>query len=113
MATSRFENRIFIDNNHPQYEEYRLARNVRTIVHYNTPELKYPTVSEVTELERITRRWAVGDMLYKYAAEYYGNPKLWWVLAWYNQKPTDSHFNFGDKIYIPLPLEKVLFVLGL
>ena len=113
MAISRLENRIFIENTHLQYEDYRIDRNVRSITHYNTPELAYPSLSQVAGLEKITRIWSLGDKLWKYANEYYGSSKLWWVLAWYNQKPTESHFKYGDKIYIPLPLDKALFALGL
>ena len=43
--------------------------------------------------------------MYKYAYEYYGDTNHWWVIAWYNNKPTDSHFNLGDTVYIPFPLD--------
>jgi len=33
---------------------------------------------------------------------------MWWVIAWYNQKPTEAHFNVGDVVYIPTPLANVL-----
>ena len=42
------------------------------------------------------------------AAKHYGDPKLWWVVAWYNKRPTDAHYNIGDKVFIPKPLEKIL-----
>ena len=52
--------------------------------------------------------WSVGTKLYKLAHQYYNDSKLWWVIAAFNQKPTDSHFSVGDVVYIPLPLERVL-----
>jgi hypothetical protein len=52
--------------------------------------------------------WKRGDRFFKFASKYYGNPKYWWVLAWYNQRPTESFFKFGDIIEIPLPLNQVL-----
>ena len=42
------------------------------------------------------------------AAEHYGNPKYWWVIAWYNQRPTENMLNLGNTIIIPKPLEVVL-----
>jgi len=42
------------------------------------------------------------------AAKHYGDPNLWWVLAWYNKKPTESHFSVGDTVYIPTPAEEVV-----
>ena len=47
----------------------------------------------------------MGDKLYKFAHEYYGDPNLWWVIAWYNNKPTDAHFKLGETVYIPRELE--------
>ena len=45
-------------------------------------------------------------------ATYYDVAELWWVIAQFNQKPTDSHYSLGDVVYIPLPLEKVLTLYG-
>ena len=33
---------------------------------------------------------------------------LWWVLAWYNEKPTESHFEVGGVVLIPTPVEEVI-----
>ena len=57
-------------------------------------------------------RWTLGDKFFKIAFEYYGRPELWWVVAWFNQTPTDSHVDLGDLLYVPLPLDDVLDMLG-
>jgi hypothetical protein len=33
---------------------------------------------------------------------------MWWLIGWYNQKPTEAHFKIGDTVLIPLPLEEIL-----
>ena len=38
-----------------------------------------------------------------YQKKYYGDAEYWWLIAWYNNKPTESHFKLGDVVYIPLP----------
>ena len=53
----------------------------------------------------------MGDRYFKLAYEYYGDSKLWWVIAWYNQKPSEADVKNGDTIFIPLPLDKVLSAL--
>ena len=43
-----------------------------------------------------------------YAHEYYGDSRLWWVIAWYNKTPTESHVSLGSVLSIPNPISKVL-----
>jgi hypothetical protein len=55
--------------------------------------------------------WKTGDRYYKLAAAYYGRPQLWWVIALYNQKPTEGHLKRGDVIKIPTSLDLLLYYL--
>lgn len=65
-----------------------------------------PTEEELrNDLTHIQRVYTMGDKLYKFAYEYYGNTDYWWIIAWYNNKPTDAHFNIGDIVYIPRELD--------
>ena len=34
------------------------------------------------------------------------------LIAFFNQKPTEFHVNPGDVIYIPVPLEAILYSIG-
>ena len=57
--------------------------------------------------------WGEGDRYYKLAEKYYGNPEDWWIIAKFNQKPTESHIKVGDIISVPTPLDLVLeYMLG-
>lgn len=58
-----------------------------------------------TYVERIIGQ---GDKMYKYAHDIYGNADYWWIIAWFNSKPTDAHCKIGDVLYIPLPLDRAL-----
>ena len=53
-----------------------------------------------------------GERLDKLAAEYYGNPNNWWVIASFNRKPTESHAKHGDIIRIPKDLSLALQVVS-
>lgn len=69
----------------------------------------YPTEEELRdEINHFTEVYKTGDRLYKFAYKYYGDVDLWWVIAWYNNKPTDSHFKLGDVVYIPRELDVAL-----
>ena len=77
-----------------------------------TSELKYPSSTDIQNFEINTHIWKLGDRFYKLAHKAYGNPELWWVIAWFNKKPTDAHVKHGDAIHVPFPLEMVLSSYG-
>jgi len=47
------------------------------------------------------RVWRQEDSLYKLSYEYYGEYKYWWIIALFNNKPTDAHYKIGDIVNIP------------
>lgn len=59
-------------------------------------------------------QWRYGDRLYKLAQKFYGDSKLWWVIAHVNLRPTDSHYSPGDILIIPNrnSLDTVIEMLG-
>ena len=108
---SRYQNaRPFINNNE-LYEDLFEDRDVNFIEQFRTGILTHPTIAQRARLESVTHVWGLGDRLYKLATKYYSDPTLWWVIAWYNLKPTENHFKQGDTVYIPVPLDRVLTVL--
>tara|TARA_R100001594_G_scaffold20382_1_gene39332 strand:+ start:1173 stop:1517 length:345 start_codon:yes stop_codon:yes gene_type:complete len=105
---SRFTTRKIIANEDSSYKSKMRKRNVTKINHYDTAILNYPTDDEIKGLEVINVVWSRGSTYYKLAAEYYGDPELWWVIGWFNKKPIETEVQFGDIISVPLPLERVL-----
>ena len=108
----RYLERRLIRNDFDTYEGLREDRGVKSIRHFRTPVLKHPTVAQIRRLSRLTHIWKTGDRYYKLAYEYYGSSRYWWIIAWYNKKPTESHIKLGQTIYIPQPLEDVMRYLG-
>ena len=45
--------------------------------------------------------WSHGDKLYKLAFKYFGDKDLFWIIGLFNNKPTDSHYSYGDVVFIP------------
>ncbi len=112
--SDRMGNRKIYHNSKNIYKHLRDERGLKNSVrHYGSPDLKDLTVEEIATLDIVNDEWTVGSKLYKFAHKYYNDSTLWWVIALFNQKPTDSHFSPGDMVYIPLPLEKVLTLYGM
>ena len=110
---SRYDGRKIGINQTTQYEELFDARAIKQIRQYFTPNLRHPTNEEIAQLQIIRHEWRVGDRYFKLASRYYNDSKLWWIIAHYNQKPTDAHLEIGNVIDIPLPLELVLKFLNM
>tara|TARA_R100000008_G_C3508685_1_gene127634 strand:- start:68 stop:343 length:276 start_codon:yes stop_codon:yes gene_type:complete len=87
-------------------------RNVRFIDQYGTANLSFPSDDMLGKMEVDKEIWKVGSRFYKIADKYYGDPSLWWVIPWFNQKPLESDFESGDVVLIPQPLNVVLSFFG-
>jgi nucleoid-associated protein YgaU len=105
--------RSVIRNKEELYEEARKKRGLKHIDHYPTANMYHPTADDLADIETISHVWKVGDRYSKLAYHHYGDAELWWIIGWFNQKPTDSHNTIGDVIYIPTPLESVMLILRL
>jgi len=109
----RYKKRILAFNANELYSEHFIKRGVDYIDQYTTPILAHPTPSQIKNLNIIHHSWTHGDKYYKLAHRYYKNSTMWWVLAWFNKKPTESHIKVGEILYIPTPLTEVLKAYGL
>jgi len=90
------------------YREQIKPRSANVIEHYDTPNMTYPDSSQMKRITAIKHVWGLGDRYYKLAHKHYGQTKLWWLIAWFNKAPTESHLSTGQVIMIPTPLEAAL-----
>jgi|TARA_R110000851_G_scaffold109054_2_gene230939 hypothetical protein len=108
----RYKNTKIINNSTEFYEFLRKKKGIKSIRHYATPILYNPGLSSRIATRTTTRVWAYGDRFYKIAAQFYGLPEYWWVIAWWNGTPTEADLTNGSVIEIPLNLEEALTALG-
>jgi|TARA_Y100000114_G_scaffold79238_1_gene72924 hypothetical protein len=109
----RYKNQRIFLNEEEAYERYlKKSRGMQNIRQFSTPKMFYPSDLQAAEFRTIKRIWSAGDHYFKLADEYYDNPEMWWVIAFYNQKPTEFDVKPGDVIYIPVPLEAILYNIG-
>ena len=108
MPLSRYSTTKTIVNDDELYDELFRERGVKQIVQYETPRIYFPDLDQMKAVQYETRRWKMGDRLYKISHEFYGDSRYWWVIAQFNQKPTEMHFKNGEIYCIPLSLELIL-----
>jgi hypothetical protein len=104
----RYNNRGKKINSDELYEEVLESRGKKQVQQYTTPSSSPITIEDRYSLINELHIWKIGDRLPKLASKYYGDPGLWWLISWYNQKPTEAHFKIGDTIAIPLPIDRAL-----
>jgi nucleoid-associated protein YgaU len=110
---SRYDTRQMFLNIGEKYENLMEKRNTKSILQYATANLTHPTSNEIANLSTVNHVWSEGDRFWKLADQYYNQPELWWVIAWFNRMPTEGQVKLGDIVVVPLPLSKILDYLDL
>ncbi len=114
MAGSRYRNRAVTINMDEGYAGILDRRGEVSLEHYQTPNMISPPSGEFLSNLRIEKfTWVSNYKMWKLAADHYGDPSYWWVIAWFNSKPTDAHFSLGDPVLVPFPLASVLSYHGI
>ena len=93
-------------NDDELYRDFMNRTGAQAITHYGLVTYGDPAQESFLRQIEITQHlYKVGDSLSKIAFKYYGEARYWWILAWFNSRPTDLHCSVGDTILIPTPLE--------
>lgn len=112
MTFSRYEKR---SKTFTILEDFRQQENSNEINSINHYVLSNNIIDKTRiDFQYSEHEWKYGDKLYKIAHKFYGDSKLWWIIAHVNMKPTDSHYEPGDVLIIPnsSSLSKVIKMLG-
>jgi hypothetical protein len=110
---SRYRKYQKVKNDLDYYSKQLDARDVKLIRQYRPrPFGPLPEDIQRTLTNRV-ETWSIETKLYKLSQKYYGSPDLWWVIGYYNNKPTDANWTPGDEVIIPLPVNRILKALGL
>tara|TARA_R100000664_G_C2633772_1_gene62055 strand:- start:168 stop:506 length:339 start_codon:yes stop_codon:yes gene_type:complete len=96
---------IYINRN-SLYDDLLLRKELGAIQQYNTTLIQ--NLTNKTNIVPVKHVWKTGDRYYKLAQKFYGVSELWWIIALYNQKPTEAHLKKGDIVLIPTPIKTVL-----
>ena len=110
---NRYRNYNLITNDLTFYKKQLKRRDKKTIVQVRPRPLGTLSDEVRRRIIEIKVSWSVDTKLYKLANEYYGDQDLWWVIGYYNNKPTDADWNVGDEVAIPTPISLILESLNL
>ena len=105
----RYDNERVISSRKEKFRKAFLEKRGKTsITQFETPTLYFADSDDMNSLTNESHIWKVGDRYFKLAHKHYNDSKYWWVIAWYNNKPTESHVTTGEIIYIPTPLDRAI-----
>jgi len=88
----------FSNNSTKLYEKVLEERGVKNIYQFRTKIFDKIDLSTIPSTKYI---WKRGDNLFKLANRFYSNKDYWWIISYFNQKPTDADFELGEEILIP------------
>jgi hypothetical protein len=108
MPISRYDERLLAFNDHELYKGQLKKRNIKFINQYVTPTFKKINEEDMQFIDLVEYVWGNHDRFWKLASDYYQDPTLWWLIAKFNNKPTENHISLGETIYIPTPMESAL-----
>ena len=108
----RLENRESFRNKNIEFiKSYRGKK--KFINQFGTQRLFYPTQDEINAIQNYTfHTWTTGDTYAKLGYEFYSDPKLWWVIATINKKPSEFDLKVGDILFIPTLLSEAMELIG-
>lgn len=115
-AVDRYMNARRVSNRSKYYAPLRKNRvppyPLGNLVQYATVRINHPSAAEKNTIMTTEHTWSYGDRYYNLAAQYYGNAEYWWVIAMFNNMPTESHCKPGVVLQIPIKLSSALSILG-
>jgi hypothetical protein len=108
---SRFRKRRIAVNKTYKDEQIFESRGVEKVKQYTTPSYKSPTDEDLLRIPYVSHYWSVGDRYFKLAQQHYNDHKLWYLIALFNRKPTESHIEVGEEIKIPTDIVLAMEIL--
>ena len=104
---SRYSKGDIATNDLLMYKDTLEKRGVDKIKQYRTQRLKNRNTNGIEYFNHI---WRDGDQFWKLSDKFYGSPDHWYVIAKFNNAPTEAHVAVGDRIKIPIDLAIALQV---
>lgn len=109
---SRYISRRKAVNTNEKWETTLEERGLKELEQYTTPVFNNPTEKQLNRIKTKDYIWRHGDRFWRIAANEFSDPKMWWIIARINNKPSEHLLHSGDIIKIPTDLAIALEVLG-
>jgi len=114
MAISRLKKRrtLTATRDDELYKKVIENRGLNSITFFETAAFTLDDSQTNLDFSFKEEYWKDGYRLHKLSQKYYNSVEYWWLIGLFNQKPTDSHYENGDLVLIPYPLEDALEFVG-
>jgi len=109
---SRYSTRKIAINDVYQDDELFENRGVKSIEQHTTPTFKNPSDQDLSRIDYELHYWVTGERFFKLAQKYYNDHRYWYIIARFNNKPTEAQVEEGEQIKIPTNLAIAVEVLG-
>ena len=109
---SRYRKRKIATNDTLKNDDIFEKRGVEIVEQYTTPKLKNPTQKELNSIFYTEHYYVNGERMFKLSQRYYGDQQYWYIIARFNNKPTEAHIKDGEILKIPTNLQQAIEVLG-
>lgn len=109
----RYKRRITARNDEQMYDQVFKTKGVKGIRQYVTPNTPRPTREEINKIRYYEYVWTVGDRFWSLADKIYGDKNLWYVIARFNNTPTEADVESGQIIRIPKNAQEAKRILGI
>ena len=94
------------------FKQIKARRDLDSVGVYSTPKFNKITEIDLESLNYQSYIWKRGDKFYKLSHEFYKDSTYWWVIALFNNAPTEQHIKIGEEIFIPSEPDSVANLLG-
>tara|TARA_B100000700_G_C14799726_1_gene739951 strand:- start:31 stop:378 length:348 start_codon:yes stop_codon:yes gene_type:complete len=109
----RYENRGIVSlEKGDMFKQIKKMRNRDSIRILATAQFNRLSEEDLDDIEYDSYIWTRGDRFYKLAFDFYSEPEYWWIIALFNNAPTEQHLSIGEEIFIPKNPEFVAEILG-
>jgi|TARA_R110000822_G_scaffold8302_2_gene32835 hypothetical protein len=93
-----YQDSLVTTNNTTLYKKMLKDRGVLSIKQFRTKYFNKIDMSQIPNTEYV---WRKNDKLIRLSNRFFGTKDYWWIIGYFNQKPTDAHYETGDVLYIP------------
>ena len=109
----RYENKGTVElTKRDMFKQLKTLRNLDDVSLLSTSSFNRISDTDLEDMEYVSYTWSRGDRFYKLANDFYDNPEFWWVIALFNNAPTEQHLSIGEEIFVPPNPEIVADLLG-
>ena len=93
-------------------KQLKTLRKTNSVNIYSSPGYRSLSDEDLEMIDFQEHIWSRGDKFFKLSHTYYGDSRYWWVIALFNNAPTEHHLKLGQTILIPDDPEMTAGLMG-